>query len=107
MGVARITCDEPARQAIPCLLRRDVVEAVRDALAYLVDCEPNYVLHVERKRPEHALGSLDHLFLRDVSDRVAIGRVDLTEVDVEPHQVTALTRDKQDVALVRRLYRRL
>ena len=56
---------------------------------------------------KHALRGLDDLLLRDVPEGVAVGRVDLAEIDVEPHQVAALARDEQDVALVGRLDRRL
>ena len=38
---------------------------------------------------------------------VAVARVDLAQVDVQPHQIAALARDEQDVALVGRLDRGL
>ena len=98
--VAGVAGNEHARQAGPGLIRRDVVEPVGDALPHLVDGEPRHASHVERVRVEHTLGGLDDLVLRDEPERIAVGRVDLTEVDVEPHHVAALPRDQQDVAVV-------
>ena len=42
-----------------------------------------------------------------VHGTLRVVRVDLAEVDVEPHHVAALARDEQDVALVRGLDRGL
>ena len=105
--VAGVAGNEHARQARSGLVRRDIVETVGDALADLIDREPDHVPHVERVRAEHALRGLDDLFLRDSHGRLRGCRVDLAEIDIEPHHVAALARDEQDVALVRRLDRRL
>ena len=105
--VARIAGNEHARQARPCLICRNVVETVSDALAHLIDGEPDHIPHVERVRAEHPLRGLDDLFLCDVPERFAVRRVNLAEIDIEPHHVATLTRDKQDVSFVRRLDRRL
>src|SRR6478735_10436563 len=43
----------------------------------------------------------DHLLLRVLADGVAIVRVDLAEVDIEPHHEPPLAWDEQYVALVR------
>ena len=87
---------------------RNVVEAVGHALADLVHREPHHVLHVERVRMQHAPRGRDDVVLRVlVAEGVALARVDLAEVDVQPHEVAAFARDEQDVALVRRLDRGL
>ena len=112
--VAGVTGDEDARQArcgpacaLPgSLLRRHIIEAVGDALANLVHREPDHAFHVEGKRVQHPLRGGDHTLLRVlVAEGVAIVGVDLAEIDVEPHQVAALARDQQYVALVGRLDR--
>ncbi len=105
--VARIAGNEHARQAGRCLVCRDVVETVGDALAHLIDGEPGHAAHVEPVRPEHPLRGQNDVFLRDEPERFAVRRVDLAEIDIEPHHVAALTRDEQDVPFVRRLDRRL
>src|SRR3954447_22218895 len=92
--------DEDARQAGPGLVRRHVVEAIGDALADLVDREPRHVADIERVGAQHPPRGLDDLLLRDVTDRLAVGRIDLAQIDVEAHRVPALARDEQDVAFV-------
>jgi hypothetical protein len=58
--------------------------------------------------PALALRDGDDLFLGVlVAEAVALARVDLAQVDIQPHHVAALARDEQGVALVGRLDRRL
>ena len=82
------------------LLDGHVVEPVGDALTDLVHSEPDHAFHIERVRVQHTPRGGDDLLLGVVPKGVAVVRIDLAEVDVEPHQVTALARDEQDVALV-------
>ena len=89
------------------LIREHVVEAVGDALADLVDDEPGNVLtsSVYGCSTRCAVAMTCSAVI--VPQGVALGRVDVAEIDVQPHQVAALARDdQQDVALVGRLDRR-
>jgi hypothetical protein len=52
-------------------------------------------------RAQHTLSDRYDLLLGVLTEGFAMVRVDLAEVDVEPHHVAALARDQQDVALIR------
>ncbi len=100
--------DEDARQSRRRLIRGHVVKAVGNALADLIDREPDHAFHVERVRAQHTLRRRDHRLLGVlVAKGVALVRVDLAEIDIQPHHVAALARDQQDVALVAGLDRGL
>jgi len=105
--VTSVAGDEDAWEARSNLIRRDVVEPVCDALADLINCKPRHASNVQRVRAQHALRDLDDLLLRVQTEGFAVVRVDLAEIDVEPHHVAALARDEQDIALIRRLDRGL
>ena len=91
--VASVAGDEHARQTRVRLCERDIVEAVGHPLADLVHREPHDVAHVERVRVQHALRDLDDLLGGVLPVRGAIARVDLAQIDVQPHEVAALARE--------------
>ena len=107
MRVARVAGNEDARRAQAGLVRGDIVETVGDALADLVHREPRDVSHIERVGAQHPLSGRDDHLLRVLAEGLALVRVDLTQVDVEPNHVAAFARDEQDVSLVGRLNRGL
>jgi hypothetical protein len=92
--VAGVTRDKDAGQAGASLVCGHVVEPVGDALTDLVDREPRDVADLQRIGAQHPPRGLDDLFLRNETERLAIGRVDLAQVDVEAHHVPALARDE-------------
>ncbi len=98
MRVAGVAGDEHPREADAGELGRHVVEPVCEALAHLVDREPDDLLHLERVRVQHPPRDLDDLLRPHVADGGAVAAVELSELDVQADEITALARDEEDVA---------
>ena len=106
VGVAGVAGDEHARQLRTARIRRHVVVLVADALADLVHRPPGHLLHLQRVGLQDALRRGDEVVERDAAVGDALLLAQLVHLDVQAHQVAALARDHQQVA-VHRLHRRL
>jgi hypothetical protein len=105
--MAGVAGDEHARQ--PCLrrIRRQIVVALADAVADLVDRPPGHFLHLQRVGLEDALRRGDDLLDAKLAAGDALVLGQLVHLHVQAHQVAAFARDDEQVAAVCRLDRHL
>ena len=101
--MAGIAGDENRGNAGGDLLHRHVVELVAKTLADLVYRKPSDVFELNVVWVKDPIRDLDQLLWGDTAAVEHLLVTDLVELDIEPDQVSALTRDDEDVALVCRV----
>ena len=98
VGVAGIAGDEHPRGARTAVLRQDVVEPVRQPVAYLVDAVPGDVADIQGVGVEDVVGLADDLLDGGFPHGALVVGVHFAQVHVHAEQVAAFAGDQQDAA---------
>ena len=101
VGVAGIACDENVGKTRSGFLLGNVVIFIANALADFVNGPPGNLFHLQLVGMKNALRCGDELVERDAAIGHPLLVTQLVHLDVKPHQIAALARNHQKVAIFR------
>ncbi len=90
--MASVPCGEDAGVAINALW--DIIKLIRDAVSNVINRPPNHLFNLERIRANDAIGSRQHVRLRQLALRRPLAHVELIELDIDAEDIASLARQE-------------